>query len=679
MAKAKRSPAQNLEHNTGYRIDSNVLTGAIAFVSFVLGILLLLFGINLASDKTFLASAINQIADLRPSPAMLGKIDYKVEALSSLSRSLGLWTAILSFIVFYLSLKKADLWGRVVGILKKLSGFLGGREGIGNFCFVLGASILTVFAVLLLSFSLMMHIFNVPITVYHFPVSIAISAAVSILLFKLIFKNEKWLKISVLGLSVLAIIFSWSYFFSGSFYDVGFDSLAYHQEMIIRLADGWGPYSLDAKEPSQGFFKSHAYTASKSGAICAASLYKITGNIEYGKSFNFLLIFASFFIALSALLSLAGIGGGHSLLVAFMLAFNPVSVYQSLSLYVDGQLSSLMVCLFALSAQIIIRAPFLQIVFAGVAMMIAVNTKLTGVVYSFAVASVLSAYLFFKEKFFLFFSASMIFLFSAIIGIFLIGFNPYITNHIHNGHIFYPFFCKDAEPVVSHAPPILIGKSQPEKLFVSVFSETENYYVGRNDFYTFKFPFFVSAHELTCFTNPDTRIGGFGPLFGAMAIVSLVMLAWGAFKDRKASLATFGFMLWVLLSAVIITEPWWARFVPQIWIIPIAGIVFGCTLRDKPSVYIRNFLIALTLLNIILVSSVYYVSQSVTSDSLRRQLNELKSEKGEIFVYAPFGQYAIANKLKDSGIKANEVGPGFFKQQPGSVAADFFMFSYVRK
>jgi len=667
------------EKKTGVEVDSNILTGAIAFVSFVLGMLLLFFGMNLASDKMSMASLINQIADLRPSPAMLGKIDYKADAFSSLCKYSGALIAAFSFVIFYLSLKKVNVWGYVAGFVKKLSFFLGGREGVGKFSFVLGASILTVFAVLLLSFSLMMHIFNIPVTVYHLPVSIAIAAAVSVLLFKSIFKNEKWLKISVLGLAVLTVIFSWSYFFSGSFYDVGFDSLAYHQEMIIRLADGWDPYSLDAKEPVQGFFKSHAYTASKSGAICAASLYKMTGNIEYGKTFNFLLVFASFFIALSALLSLAGISGGHSLLVAFMLAFNPVSVYQSLSLYVDGQLSSLMICLFALSAQIIVRASFIRIIFAGAAMMIAMNTKLTGVVYSFVVASVLSAYLFFKERFSTFFSASVIFLFSAIIGIFLIGFNPYVTNHVHNGHIFYPFFCKDAEPVVNHAPPILIGKSQPEKLFVSVFSETENYYVGRNDFYTFKFPFSVSAHELTCFTNPDTRIGGFGPLFGSMVIVSLIMLAWGAFKDRKASLATSGFMLWVLLSAVIITEPWWARFVPQIWMIPIAGIVFGCTLRDRPSVYIRNFLIALTLLNIILVSSVYYVSQSVTSDSLRRQLNELKSEKGEIFVYAPFGQYAIMNKLKDSGIKAREVAPEFFKQQPGSVAADFFMFSYVRK
>lgn len=679
MAKVKKPRSQDEVAQRKYSIDGNILTSAIAFIFFIFGVLLLFLGMNLASDKMAMASLINQIADMRPSPAMLGRIDYKAEAFSSLCKYSGALIAAFSFFIFYLSLKRANVWGHVVEFVKKLSGFLGGREGVGKFSFVLGASILTVFAVLLLSFSLMMHIFNVPVTVYHLPVSIAISSVVSLLLFRALFEREKWLKISVLGLAVLTVIFSWSYFFSGSFYDVGFDSLAYHQEMIIRLANGWNPYSLDAKEPSPGFFKSHAYTASKFGAICVASLYKMTGNIEYGKSFNFLLIFASFFIALSALLSLAGISGGRSMLVAFMLAFNPVSVYQSLSLYVDGQLSSLMVCLFAMSAQIIVRASFFQIIFTGVAMMIAVNAKLTGVVYSFAVASVLSAYLFFKERFSTFFSASLIFLFSAIIGIFLIGFNPYITNHVHNGHIFYPFFCKDAEPVVNHAPPILIGKSQPEKLFVSVFSETENYYVGRNDFYTFKFPFFVSAHELTCFTNPDTRIGGFGPLFGAMVVVSLGLLVWGAFKDGKAALATSGFMLWVLLSGVIITEPWWARFVPQIWMIPIAGIIFGFVLRDKPSVYIRNLLIALTLLNIILVSSVYYVSQSVTSDSLRRQLNELKSEKGEIFVYASFGQYAIMNKLRDSGIKAREVAPEFFKQQPGSVAADFFMFNYVRK
>ncbi len=660
----------------GFFCNYYFLAASFSFVAFFIGAFLLFFGLNLSPGNPFFSDFARFLTEIRPSPAMLEKLDYKLEALASMSRSLGATIALGSFVFFYLTLKGVNILSWTSKKLIRFAEHFGGREGIRNLSFILGGSTIMLPAFLLLLFALGLHLFKLPITIYHFPSACILTFVFSWSMCSAFFKRFRT-KAFLLIVSMLILLFSFSYVAGSAFYDTAFDSLAYHQESMIRLSEGWDPFSLKKGGLPDEFISSHVYTHAKTFEICAASFYKVSGNTESGKLFNFLLIFASFFISFSAVTAFPWIRIRQGYLVAGLLAFNPVSLYQSASYYVDGQLSSMMVCLFSLAVMTMLEKRFLYPIMLGFSILIAANIKLTGVVYSFVVSFGAAAFLFFKEKFSRFLAVSVSLLAAGLAAVFIVGFNPYVTNHIYHGHLFYPFFCKEAIPVISHGPPSINGKSQPEKAFVSVFSESENFYVGRLTEYKFKFPLYVSAHELTCFANPDTRLSGLGPLFGAMAIVSLAMIIGIFFYDRKVFLYAALFYLWVVGSALIITEPWWMRFVPQLWIAAVFPVVIGYNFKSGVMAILRKFLVFLAVANILLVCAVYFPSQAAATASLKRQLKEISSEYKKIYVYFPFASYAGVHRLKEAGINAEAVGAEYFKEKPEVFASDFFFGNYV--
>jgi hypothetical protein len=654
-----------------------VPVGAGSLLLLIAGIALFFFGINLSSDPSVAASVAEYIKSLSPSPAMLQKLDYKLEALASIAKTAGVVTAVISFVVFYLTLKGISVFSWVAGKIKSFVRNIGDREGAKNLCFIIGSAILVMPASILVLFASSAHFFGQPVSAHHFLVACALTVTYVWLAARFFFRQIS-LQIFFFVVSAFILLISFSQFAASGFYDTAFDSLAYHQENIIRLSEGWTPFSLEKGTMTDEFIASHVYTHAKASAILASSFYKISGDIESGKLFNFLLIFASFFLCFSAVMLLPWIRLRSGLLVAGLMAFNPVSIYQSASYYVDGQLSSMMVCLLSIALMIMLeRRKMLHVFLFGVSVVITINLKLTGVVYSFVVSAGMSLYLLFREKFRLFVAASTVFLAAGLIGVFFVGFNPYVTNHIYHGHLFYPFFCDNAIPVIDHGPPSIKGKSQAEKAFVSVFSESENFYVGRLSEYKFKFPLRVSARELVCFANTDTRIGGMGPLFGAMAVISFLIILAGFFYDWKQSLWFMLFYLWIVFSALIITEPWWMRFVPQLWIAAVSPAVMACKYRAGLLMYLGRTLLFLAVLNILLISGVYFPAQLMTTASLNRQLSEIASKYEKIYIYFPFNAKASMFRLKKAGIAAEAVREDYFKASPEVLAADFYFGYYT--
>jgi hypothetical protein len=70
-------------------------------------------------------------------------------------------------------------------------------------------------------------------------------------------------------------------------------------------------------------------------------IFKATQNIEAAKLFHIWLMMAAFSITFSFLLRFQGLPLWLAFLISLLAAFNPVSIYQSLSFYLDGQLMSL--------------------------------------------------------------------------------------------------------------------------------------------------------------------------------------------------------------------------------------------------------------------------------------------------------------------------------------------------
>lgn len=276
-------------------------------------------------------------------------------------------------------------------------------------------------------------------------------------------------------------------------------------------------------------FSKHVYIVinlySKGTWITAAALYKITGHIEHGKTFNFLLIIASFFITLSAFKNFKQINHGKAIILSFLLSFNPVSICQTLSFYVDGQLSSLLVIMASLGYLLFVLNDKLVIInLLGLSIIMIFNVKFTGFVYALVFSAGLLICFFLSNERKINVKILKVYMASCLLGIFLVGYNPYITNTVKCGNPFYPLAGKGALKIIEpNMPANFLAMNRFEKLFTSIFSKSENVQTPRMT--EFKLPFTISKSELHAFGIPDVRIGGFGPLFGgAVILASLIII-----------------------------------------------------------------------------------------------------------------------------------------------------------
>ncbi len=95
-----------------------------------------------------------------------------------------------------------------------------------------------------------------------------------------------------------------------------------------------------------------------------------------------------------------------------------------------------------------------------------------------------------------------------------------------------------------------------------------------------KIPGTWNAHELRLAS--DTRNGGFGPFFGAEIILAAASLAW-AIRRRLTTVRghelQWTLVLFCFATTVLFPEPWWARFVPLAWALPLSGTMLAGALR----------------------------------------------------------------------------------------------------
>lgn len=445
------------------------------------------------------------------------------------------------------------------------------------------------------------------------------------------FKEHK-LKTFVILCSSLSIILLGSMYVSGTFYDLSHDGQTYHQEAIIQLANGWNPFYENLVPEIHSQYRLKLINSfSKGSWIPAAALYKITGSVEKSKAFNFLLILASFFVSFSALICFHKITLKTAAILSTLLSFNPVSICQSLSFYVDGQLSSLLISLASLSYLLFIRWDKVIMLALALNIMIALNVKFTGVVYTSIFVFGLLTYFFLyrRVKF-----GSRVLILSAIsilVGICFIGYSPYIINTIRHGHPFYPIFGPgSADIVTSDMPANFLEMNRFEKLFLSIFSKSENVFQPKVS--RLKWPFTVSKDELNAFGFPDTRVGGWGPLFGGVIIISMVILLFGFGMDLRKAKVAAGVSLFIMISIIVNWESWWARFSPQLWIIPMPFIILSKYIQKGLLKHLGRILILALAINVILVSTSYIRWQYHFNGLLKQQLRSVGKEQDQILV-----------------------------------------------
>lgn len=436
--------------------------------------------------------------------------------------------------------------------------------------------------ILLASF---LFIFNIKMGVYILP----LGAVLALILFRKL-NNYQFDKNFFLTCVLAFVLFYILIYLSGHLVDFSYDGNSYHKVAVGFLNNGWDPLYQRPSEIGQHFPGLGNFTwvecYPKATWIFAASIYAITGNIECGKVYTLISIFCVFGITVYYLISL-GYSKVFSVLFSLAAATNPIALSQFDTFYVDGCLQ-LLVFIFLISLLMSLSHTSLQLkiisnYIAAACLIISFNIKFTGALFVcfyggiFFVLYCVYEYLSDREEWFELSLKKLLHLgIASFLAVAIVGGSTYITNYIRHGNIGYPLIGKNAINIMGSSA--FESSNRFSNLFYSLFSHTENlvWRVHQRK-PSLKIPFTYSLereHVLAHRASTDMRIGGFGPLFSGLLVVSLLLILIRLLRHPKSysSYVIFFILLTSSLLCAIIKESWWARYAPYLYFVVLCGI-----------------------------------------------------------------------------------------------------------
>lgn len=378
-------------------------------------------------------------------------------------------------------------------------------------------------------------------------------------------------------------------------WDNNHDSLTYQVPAIIELADGANPVQSEL----ENFWAEHH---PKGAWVVSAALYTWTGEIESTRVINVLGVMSALGVALLFMRAIKGLPRWAAWVLPLLVAFNPVTLVQLDTHYVDGLLSSMSVVLILL---VIGRnAPEIELevsdrilfAIATCAAIVLANLKFTGLVLVCLIAGAHVLWGLIErgrssagapERREARYAAIVCVLALAVSGV-----SPYLTNTVRNGHPFFPVFGANAADIAD-APdarqrPDAYRDTPAPVAFLMSLSEAASV-PGTETMappYRVKNPLWVQRSELVAMTFPDARRGGFGPLFFLGVVLALATLIWGIaqrrWTDQGLSLRTLALSLaLVTVLTLLMIESWWARLAPQFYLAPVLVAAWGLSRRQS--------------------------------------------------------------------------------------------------
>lgn len=462
-------------------------------------------------------------------------------------------------------------------------------------------------------------------------------------------------------LAGIAVVVGISWYISATTYDLSFDGQTYHQEAIILLTNGWNPVhdqplqaptaqeieKMSGKEILTAFHLWINHYA-KGPWLLDAVMYKLTSQIELGKMVNLLLLFSSFFLVMAAMLGAYPQKKGRALLVSLLISCNPVVFTQVTSFYIDGQLGSLALIICALGYLLYKRFHAWILLALCAALLLLAEVKFTALVYAVLLGGGILVLFFLYDqqkhwkKLLLPFAACF------FLAVAVVGYNPYVANTLTNGHPFYPLAGKHAVDIMTYnSPHDFKGKNPMEKLAISLFAKSEN--IAMKNETTLKWPFTFTSDEIKVFNAPDVRVAGFGPLFGGAVLLTWLVLLAVLFLGRQRSKPILAICGVLLLSVLVNPESWWARYVPQLWLVPILLAIAGLEVGKRFSRYASLLLLGTLLANMLIVDISHVSGQRYVNAYVKQQLQEIKQSKKTMVVdFHHFNSNRI--RLQEAGI-----------------------------
>ncbi len=430
-----------------------------------------------------------------------------------------------------------------------------------KFSFLLGGTLLTIPAVTLI-FATVIFLLGGTLNGVIFPIAVLAALGISYWLNG----KEQFCKLSLWTICIVMA----SVVFMGLIYDYSGDGQIYHQETIIALRDGWNP-----------IWQCHSLGRETEAAICtdhycrgletvSAAIFSTTGNVECGKAVNAIMVLASGSLFYSLLLSM-GVGGRFKrFIIAALFTLNPVVLAQWLTYYTDWAMYALLLSLVSILVGLQ-EGDRRKYIYAGTVIVLAVSIKLNCFFWVGMSVIIYMGWLLMSKKY----SDAIRWVWagtiSVILGVFLVGLNPYVTNTIDHGHPAYPLMGDNPIDIMTgNEVPEMRKYSSWEKVFVSYTSYPSNDTQEIN-------PFALGGlkKNIPIFAVTDTRIGGFGPWFFMAILLSVVVYCFCRVDDKKKRYAFGTILVSCFVGLFVLPGGWWARYVPFFWAVPLIMLLYS--------------------------------------------------------------------------------------------------------
>ncbi|MBQ9254272.1 MAG: hypothetical protein IJ180_11805 [Bacteroidales bacterium] len=431
---------------------------------------------------------------------------------------------------------------------------------------------------------------------------------------------KRSLKDVVFTFLLTALLFIISYFLAELFYDYSYDGQCYHQRSIYAIMNGWNPVSTPAPQTNEiTYLWVNHYP--KGMETLSAILGSLFNDVEMGKSINFLLNFVLLgFIARFTQSFLNNSKTVIRWLINFCLLFCPVFAYQCFTFYIDYS-TYIIICSVLINLYFLEQKRKESLFIIGVLFALSISFKLNCAFWITIILILYSVRLILKQDFKTLKRGFACSLFAVILGVFVFGFNPYITNIKEHHHILYPLAGKEKVDIISYVTPkVLKDKNRVEQVFISLSSRPSN----RDEYQN---PLKITEQNKYDLSTSDIRMGGFGMIGVEVFFVSLLLVFLADKRNKKAYLSLIFAEILLLVSLFVLPSGWWARYVPFFWLFACIPLLYNEKYKRKCTLYINYLLMVLMIANFVI--TVKYVVKRAEYNTKQTEYYLSEMEKSQ--------------------------------------------------
>ena len=462
-------------------------------------------------------------------------------------------------------------------------------------------------------------------------------------------KKIRWKALTICSLALCLLLIASSRFDLYSAYDAA----SYHKPGIDWLFSGKNLLT-DLVVGKISYWTIHY---PKATWIFSGELCLFLGNFTCFNAYH-LIISAALFTYCLSFFDQLNFSKVAAIAFAFFLTFNPVSISQSFSSYLDGTFGALSIIVLLSVVLFVYNHQSVNLWIFLISSSLVINLKFSG----FLVVAIAFMYLglssfFATNKLQDLIQTVKFFSFFVVLGILILGFNPYVTHLVKGEHLFHPLFGNDKIDIMtSNTPKYFREKSSLEQFYYSSTAQASN---DLQEEYRFKNILDPDIGGVKLLARcVDTRWNGFGSYFYLTLIIGLGLLISNvrSFKDVRVHL-----LILTIFTVFLNPEAWWARYSVPIFLLP---LLYLCQSNENETRF-KKVLMFVVLIPLLFQTSIQIYSHMECMFDEQKHLDYLRNQvmKDKIsipdmapqFIFKHLGvEYEIYNSAKYKCTKSEQ-------------------------